>query len=347
MGDRPLFLQIASVGEGIYMTRVCVDAMGGDEKPQVVLQGIEEALAADNDLSVLVVGDADVVEPFASSHERCEALVSTETIGMGEHPAEAVRSKKNSSIVRGCASLRTGDADGFFSAGSTGAILVAATLGVGRIRGVKRPAIASPFPGLSGRQTVFLDMGANADARPEMIVQFARMGRAYSKALIGVDEPKVALLSNGSEDAKGSEAAVAAHEALAAAGPWFVGNCEGTDLLLGRFDVIVTDGFTGNVALKSIEGTAKFIVGRLKEAAHCSVKVGLGAMMMKPALAEMAQDLGGERYGGAMLLGTKAPVLIGHGATSVSAVKNATLATARVIRTKLVDKISLELAETH
>lgn len=328
------------------MTRICVDAMGGDEEPQVVLDGIAAALEADADLEVLVVGNAEVVEPFAKAHDRAFALVTTEVIGMGEHPADAVRNKRDSSIVRACAAVRAGEAQGFFSAGSTGAIFAAATLGVGRIRGVKRPAIACPVPGASGRKTVVLDLGANADVRPEMIVQFAKMGRAYSKVTLGVDEPTVALLSNGAEDTKGSESVIAEHQALAATGaPWFAGNCEGTDILAGRFDVIVTDGFTGNVALKTLEGTAKFLVGQIKGAAHASKKVGIGALLMKGALKEVAHELSGEDYGGAVLLGVKAPVLIGHGATSASAVKNGALATACAVREGLVGKVAAELAE--
>lgn len=326
------------------MVTICVDAMGGDEEPKVVLDGIAAALAADADLSVLVAGNEEVVMPFAADHERARALVTTEVIGMGEHPADAVRQKKDSSIVRGCAAVRAGEAQGFFSAGSTGAIFAAATLGIGRIRGVKRPAIANPMPGASGRSTVFLDMGANADVRPEMIVQFAQMGRAFAKTTLGVADPKVALLSNGTEDTKGSEAVVAEHEALAAAGAgWFVGNCEGTDILAGKFDVIVTDGFTGNVALKTLEGTAKFLLSQIRDAAHSSKKAGLGALMMKPSLKGVAKQLSGDAYGGAVLLGCKAPVLIGHGATSVEAVKNGTLATAHAVREDLVGRVAEEL----
>ena len=266
---------------------------------------------------------------------------------MGEHPADAVRAKRDSSIVRGCQAVRSGDADGFFSAGSTGAIFAAATLHVGRIRGIKRPAIASALPGLSGRDTIFCDMGANADARPEMIVQFAQMGRAFSHILLGVEDASVALLSNGSEDTKGSEAALAAHAALAEAcgdAGWFKGNCEGGDILAGRFDVIVTDGFTGNVALKTIEGTAKFILGRVKGAVEQSTRAKLGAGLLKPSLKALAAELSGDDYGGAMLLGVKAPVLIGHGATSREAVKNGTLACARAVREGLVDKVAQQVS---
>lgn len=328
------------------MTTICVDAMGGDETPDVVLSGIEAALAEDTDLSVLVAGEKSVVVPFCDSHERAHALVTTEVIGMAEHPAEAVRTKKDSSIVRGCAAVRAGEADGFFSAGSTGAIFAAATLGVGRIRGIKRPAIACAVPGTSGRSTVFLDMGANADVRPEMIVQFAQMGRAYSRVTLGVKDPKVALLSNGTEKTKGSEAVVAEHEALEATGAdWFVGNCEGSDILRGVHDVIVCDGFSGNVALKTLEGTAKFILGEVKKSVASSFAAKIGALLLKKSLKGVAASLSGDEHGGAILLGVKAPVLIGHGATSVDAVKHGTLACAAAVRGELVNKIAQDISQ--
>lgn len=166
------------------MVTICVDAMGGDKEPQVVLDGIAAALQEDEDLGVLVAGPEELVVPFCANHQRARALVCTESIAMDEHPAEAVRTKKDSTIVRGCAAVKQGEANGFFSAGSTGAIFAAATLGVGRIKGIKRPAIASALPGASGRKTVLLDLGANADVRPESIVQFAQMGRAYSRVVL-------------------------------------------------------------------------------------------------------------------------------------------------------------------
>ena len=327
------------------MTTICIDAMGGDREPEVVLEGIAAALEADGELSVLVAGNEDVVVPFCAKHERARALVTTQTIEMDEHPTEAIRAKKDSSIVRGLAAVHAGEADGFFSAGSTGAIFAAATFGVGRIRGIKRPAIACPVPGLDGRYSVFLDMGANADVRPEMLVQFAHMGRAYSRITLGVENPKVALLSNGSEDTKGSEAVVAEHEALAKAGGDIAGNCEGTDILTGRFDVIVTDGFAGNIAVKTIEGTAKYILAEVKRATQESKRALLGAGLLKPSLKRVAAGLSGDEYGGAALLGVKAPVFIGHGATSVDAVKHGTLACAAAVRGELVDKIARAVAE--
>lgn len=325
------------------MTTICVDVLGGDEQPQVVLDGIAAALAKDEDLCVLAAGPEDLVVPFCAAHDRARALVCTESIEMDEHPAEAVRTKRDSTIVRGCAAVKAGEADGFFSAGSTGAIFAAATLAVGRIKGIKRPAIAGALPGPVGAQTVILDLGANADVRPDAIVQFAQMGRAYARVVFGTQEPRVALLSNGAEETKGSELALSYHKALAEAGSWFAGNAEGTDLLAGTYDVIVCDGFTGNIALKSLEGTAKYIMGELKRAVGGSKRAAAGALMLKPVLKQLAKSLSGDELGGAILLGLKAPVLIGHGATSVDAVMNGTLATAAVVQAGLVDKIADEI----
>ena len=327
------------------MVRVVVDAMGGDEEPSVVLEGIELALAADEDLEVVVAGNEDVVVPFCAKHSRAEALVTTQTIEMAEHPTEAVRKKKDSSIVRGCYAIRHGEADAFFSAGSTGAILAAGTLVVGRVKGVKRAALATAMPGVGGHVTTFLDLGANADCPPEMIVQFAHMGTAYSKLVAGKENPTVGLLNNGTEETKGSEAALARHAALAAEeGINFAGNCEGRDLLCGEVDVIVTDGFTGNVAVKTVEGTAKFIVSVLKEQASKNLLVAAGAMAVKPALKGVASLLSGDQYGGAALLGLKAPVLVGHGKTNPEAIKNGTLAAADCVRQDLCGKIAAAMA---
>lgn len=322
------------------MTTICVDVMGADKEPAVLLEGVASALADDADLSVLVAGAADVVEPFCASHDRARALVTTEVITMSEHPAQAVRAKKDASIVRAAAAVHAGEADGLFSAGSTGAVLTAATFGVGRLKGIKRPALSLPFPGISGKPTVFLDMGANADVKPDMLVQFAHMGRAYSRAILGVDNPRVGLLCNGSEDTKGSEMALAYHAALEAGNCGFAGNAEGTDLLAGTFDVIVADGFTGNVALKSIEGTGKFVIKRLKAAMGESLTNKIGMALLAKSLKSLAAEMSGDEYGGAILLGLRAPVVKGHGATSAQAVRMGTLAAARAARAGLSEKIA-------
>ncbi len=322
------------------MTTICVDVMGADKDPSVLLEGVAGALAEDPELKVLLAGAAEAVEPFCAQNERAEALVTTEVITMSDHPAQAVRQKKDASIVRAAAAVRDGQADGLFSAGSTGAVLTAATFGVGRVKGIKRPALALPFPGLDGHKTVFLDMGANADVKPEVMVQFAHMGRAYAQVALGVEGGRVGLLCNGSEETKGSEMALAYHKALAEANCGFAGNAEGTDILCGDFDVIVCDGFTGNVALKSIEGTGKFVLKTLKASMKGSLATKLGLLLLKKPLKGMANDLSGFEYGGAILLGLKAPVVKGHGATSADAVRKGTLHAAAAARGQLSAKIA-------
>lgn len=325
------------------MTTIAVDVMGADRDPAELLAGAREALECDPDLSVLVCGPAEVVEPFCEGLDRAEPLVAEQVISMSEHPATAVRQKKDSSIVRACSAVRAGRADGLFSAGSTGAILTAATFGIGRVRGVRRPAITLAFPGASGRKTVFLDMGANADVKPEVIVQFAHMGRAYAQAVLGVGDARVGLLCNGSEETKGSEMALAYHEALVQADCNFVGNAEGTDLLQGTFDVIVCDGFTGNVALKTVEGTAKFVLARVKEAMGGSLRAKLGVLLLKDTLHDLKADLSGDEYGGAVLLGLKAPVVKGHGSTNPQGVRQGILSCASAARAGLVEKIAASM----
>lgn len=317
---------------------ICVDAMGGDEPPAVVLEGVGHALADDQDLRVVIAGTAEVVEPFAAAHDRCEALVCTQTIAMEEHPLEAIRHKKDSTIVQGCKLVREGKAAGFFSAGSTGACMAAATLTVGRIKGVDRPALCSVLPGTT--PTVMLDLGANADCKPLNILQYAQMGAAYDRIVVGVENPQVGLLNIGSEDSKGSMEAQARFALLKEALPEFAGNAEGTDLLGDRFDVVVTDGFTGNVALKTLEGTAKFLLKEIKASLMASTRGKLGGALIKPCLDPVKARMSGDQFGGAILLGVSGVVVIGHGATSPQAVRSGTLVAARAAREGLVDRIA-------
>lgn len=326
------------------LVTVCVDAAGGDRPVATVLEGVALALEADPNLAVLLTGPAAEIEPFAAAHQgRCEAVPTTEVIAMDEHPAEAVRAKRDSSIVVGCRLVREGRAQAFFSAGSTGAVMAAATLGIGRIKGIERPAITNALPG--PRPTVMLDLGANADCKPANLVQFAKMGIAYSQVAIGVEAPTVGLLNIGSEDTKGSMAAQACFAALKEQVPSFKGNAEGSDLFAGTFDVVVTDGFTGNVALKTIESTAKYILGQLKGAIGRSPLTKLAGAALKGGLYDLKAQMSGDQYGGAVLLGVKGVVLIGHGATSPEAVMNGTLRAAEAVRGGLVQRIAASLAE--
>ena len=310
---------------------IAVDAMGGDNAPSVVLDGVAEALSADAALSVILCGPADVVEPFAAAHERCEARVCTEVIDMGEHPANAVRKKKDSSIVVGCCVVKEGAAQGFFSAGSTGACLAAATLGVGRIKGIARPALATVIPS-PVRPVVMCDVGANADCKPEYLVQFGQMASVYAEKVLGIEQPRAALLNIGAEEAKGSQFAQQAHKLLAERLDNFAGNAEGNDILAATYDVVVTDGFTGNVCLKTIEGTSKVLFKSIKGILTQSLATKLGALTIKGGLNELKDQVSSDTYGGAPLLGVKGACIVGHGSSGPLAVKNGVLMTARIVR---------------
>lgn len=328
------------------MVRLVVDALGGDEAPSVVLAGVEQALAAAPDIEVILTGPADVVEPFAAAHERCEAVATTQVIEMGEHPANAVRKKKDSSIVVGCRLVREGRAQGFFSAGSTGACMSAATLVMGRIPGVKRPCIASVIPSPVAK-TILCDMGANADCKPEYLLQFAKMAQVYARTALGIPNPSVGLLNIGEEETKGSQFAQDCHMLLKEQLPGFAGNAEGKDIALGGFDVIVTDGFTGNVALKTYEGVGKALLGALKESLMGSLKTKIGALLIKSALKELMSKVSADEYGGAQLLGVKGVCLIGHGNSDAHAVCSGVLATAAAIRMGMPAKLAAAIGEAE
>ncbi len=327
--------------------RVCVDVVGGDEKPQVVLDGIEAALAADPDIEVLAAGPAEIVNPFAASHARVEALEAPDVIAMDDDPIRAVMTKRKSSIVLSCRAIKKGNADAFFSAGSTGAMTAAATAYVTPFRyqaeGKKqpvRPCLTNALPNRAGGLTVLCDMGANPDVEVDDMVRFAQMGSAYARVVLGIEHPRVGLLANGTEDEKGSNFTKACFPAMKAAVPGFVGNCEGTDLTSGNFDVVVADGMSGNIALKATEGAAKFLLQELKGVFMSSLGTKIAALLIKKQMREIKAKLSGDAKGGAILLGLRGVVLIGHGATSVEAVKNGTLAAAEAVRAGLVENVA-------
>lgn len=324
--------------------KVVVDAMGGDDAPGVVLEGVGQAVAQDPSLTVILTGPEDVIVPFAAQHGNVIAHPTTEVIGMGEHPAEAVRRKKDSSIVVGCQLVKDGEAGGFFSAGSTGACMSAATLVIGRIKGVKRPAIATVLPSPVAK-VVFADMGANADCKPEYLVQFARMARVYAQVTLGIDNPSVGLLNIGEEETKGSEFAQECHRLMKEHVPNFRGNAEGRALALGGFDVIATDGFTGNVALKVYEGVGMALLAGLKETIYSTTKSKIGGLLIKDALSKFKDELSADKYGGAQLLGCKGVCLIGHGSSNAQAICSGVLATADAIRQDMPGRLAFALAD--
>ena len=324
---------------------IAVDAMGGDNAPDVVLEGVKAALARDPQLSVLLCGPEDIVVPFAEGVERCEAQPASEVIEMAEHPANAVRHKKDSSIVVGCRAVKEGRAQGFFSAGSTGACLAAGTLVIGRVKGIARPALAAVLPAPSGN-VVLCDTGANADCKPEYLVQFATMATIYAQSVLGVENPRVGLLNIGEEKGKGSQFAQEVYELLEANVPNFAGNAEGRDVISGEFDVIVSDGFTGNVCLKTIEGTAKVLVKELKKAMMSSTKTKVGALLIKNDLKQVLGRLDPDAVGGAPLLGVKGACIVGHGSSNARAIENGVLATAAVARSGINEIVAQTVQES-
>ena len=309
------------------MVRIVVDAMGGDRAPEEIVRG-SVAAAARLGLEVTLAGAPAAVErALASAGTRpadVSVLAAEEVIGMDEHPATAAREKRRSSIVLGLREVREGRAQAFVSAGNTGAVMAAALFVLGRIEGVKRPALGTVFPAAGGSAVLLLDVGANAEAKTEYLVQAAHMGRAYAAAVMRRPEPRIGLLSIGEEASKGSALIQEAHAALAAdAGLRFAGNVEGNAIPSGEVDVVVTDGFTGNVALKVAEGAAEFILGELRAGLTSRLRYKLAAAVLRPALREVRSRIDYAEYGGAPLLGVNGVAIVAHGRSDARAIFNA------------------------
>ena len=314
---------------------VVVDVLGGDNAPKVVCEGVRAFVQNEQGVNIVLTGPVDVVQPLADEYpDRIEAVATTEFIGMDEHPATAVKQKKDSSIVVACRLVKEGRADAFFSAGNTGACMAAATLILGRLKGVQRPAILTVVPAPTG-PLAFLDIGANADVKPEYLLQFAQMGRAYAMSVLHVPAPRIGLLNIGSEESKGSAFAQEVYALLAARLEGFAGNAEGNDFFAGTFDCIVTDGFTGNVVLKAMEGAVSVLFREIKGALMSSFTAKLGAALVKGKLMELKELMSADEYGGAPLLGLKNIVIIGHGSSNVKAIANGIRVSAEAVRVQL------------
>jgi phosphate acyltransferase len=298
---------------------VAVDAMGGDRAPAEIVAGARRA--ADEAIPVVLVGPPDRVGDTLG----LDLVACTEVIAMDEDPAQGVRRKKDSSLVRAAELVRDGSASAMVSAGNTGATMASALLRMGRLRGVTRPCIATPIPRLDGPPAILVDAGANAECTPAMLVQFAQMGAAYASERYGLADPAIALLSIGEEPTKGTPLVKETAALLAAGVPGvrFVGNVEGRDLLGCPADVVVTDGFTGNVALKTAEGTVRFLMGRLLEVFGTDEATKAAAAVLFPHLAPIVAVLDPDNTGGAMLLGVDGVCVISHGSSSATAILNA------------------------
>jgi len=323
------------------MLPIALDAMGGDHAPAAVVAGARQAVE-EYGIPVLLVGRADEMGDTGG----LEVIEASEVIAMDAEAGASVRKMKDSSLVRAAEAVRDGRASAMFSAGNTGATMASALLRMGRIKGVNRPAIATPIPTPEGNPTILLDAGANAECQADWLVQFAQMGAVYAKARYDVSTPRVGLLSIGEEDTKGNDLVKETHKLMTAVdwraiGAEFVGNVEGRDVMSESLDVIVTDGFTGNVVLKTLEGGIKGIIAALLGAFGSTPEAAAAADVLLPTLEPLYRRFDAESVGSAMLLGVKGVCLIGHGSSSSAAIVNGLRQGADLVQSGLVDRLTV------
>jgi phosphate acyltransferase len=330
------------------MITIAVDAMGGDHAPRPEVEG---SLLAARDLGVrvLLVGQPSVVRGELAKHHPppnlpLEIVPATEVITMNDHPAQAFRRKKDSSVHVAARLVREAKADGMVSAGNTGAVMTVAKFLLGTLESVDRVALAAPFPNAKGGVSVLLDVGANVDSKPEHLLQFAVMGEIYYRATFGHRRPRVGVLSVGEEEIKGNELTREVHARLKRTPLHFVGNVEGSDLFSGTVDVIVCDGFVGNIALKICEGLAVQIFEVLRKSLRSSLVSQFGGLLSQGAFKGLKKKIDYTEYGGAPLLGVRGVCVIGHGRSNANAVKNAIRVAAGLARAKMNEKIESELS---
>ncbi|MBJ7593342.1 MAG: phosphate acyltransferase PlsX [Candidatus Dormibacteraeota bacterium] len=328
---------------------VAVDAMGGDHAPAEIVRGALRA-ATELQIPVVLVGRRELLEselariegPETVSRARLSIVDAREVVEMDEHPANAVRSKRDSSVVRACALVAEGKAGAAVSAGNSGAVLAAALFTVKRIPGIARPAIGALLPSRAA-QTFLLDVGANTDCKAEWLVQFALMGTVYARTMMAVPAPRVGLLSNGEEPGKGSQLVQEAYPLLEASALQFIGNVESKELFTGACDVAVCDGFVGNIALKTAEGVGEFLFAALRDAAMGSLSGKVGGQLLKPRLRALRDGIDYRHTGGALLLGVAGEVVIAHGRSDALAIMNAIRVAAEAARRDVSGTIAKQL----
>lgn len=313
--------------------RVALDVMGGDYAPQEIIKGGLLA-AQDSELEIVFVGPEkavkDGIERSGYTGSGVSIVNASEVIGMGEAPVLAIKNKKDSSIVVGTELMKKREVDGFVSAGNTGAVVTAATLIMGRRKGVIRPALGAVF-GFPQGPILCLDIGANAECKPEMLVQFARMGSIYMQKVFGIPEPRIGLLSNGEEETKGNQTVQKAHKMIKKAKLNFIGNVEGRDLGRGVADVLVTDGFTGNVLLKTGEGLGEMLLNSVRDSMKGNPRLNEAVDLLTPVVQSVIGMLDYTHYGGALLLGVDGVVIVAHGRSNAIAIRNAINAAKREV----------------
>ncbi len=330
------------------MMRIAIDAMGGDHAPQAVLEGVKLVLPElAKDVELVLFGDEAAlkagIDGLGITDARVTTVATSEVIGFDEQPTLAIRKKKDSSMVRAIEAVAAGKADCVLSAGSTGALLTGGTLIIKRLKGVKRPALATVLPTMDGC-VLLLDCGANTDCKSDYLVQFALMGSAYMRGVLGIENPRVGLLNNGTEEEKGNELTKETHALLKTVPVNFTGNCEARDVLGGEFDVVVCDGFDGNVVLKGTEGTAALMMDLLKKGMMSSLRTKVGALLCKPAFKMLKKKLDYTEYGGAPLLGVNGGVIKAHGSSNAKAFRSAILQGVKLVSSGVTALLGSEIA---
>jgi glycerol-3-phosphate acyltransferase PlsX len=321
--------------------KIVLDAMGGDHAPPVAVEGGVWA-AREYGIEVILIGREDDVQRELARHDTSglslPIVYASQVIEMEEHPAAAVKSKRDSSMVVGMDLVKRGEADAFVSAGNSGGVMAAALFRLGRIRGIRRPALSTVYPTTPGL-CFMLDVGANTDCKPEYLLQFAQMGVAYAERVLGIANPRVGIVSNGEEEGKGSILVQEAYQLLKKSGLNFIGNVEGKDIPAGMADVVVTDGFTGNVIGKLSEGLAESLLGVIKEEIKKSPIATVGALLAKPAFDKVKKRLDYAEFGGAPLLGVDGLVIVAHGRSNAKAIKNAVRVAKRAVEGGMLSAI--------
>lgn len=303
--------------------KIAIDAMGGDNAPKEIVLGVNKAIKEFPDIEIILFGQEDEIKQYLEENPRVEVVHTDEVIEGTDEPVKAVRRKKQASMVLMAQAVADGKADACISAGNTGALMAAGLFVIGRIDGIERPALAPTLPTIDGKGFVMLDLGANAEAKPEHLLQYAIMGSIYAEKVRGIAKPRVGLLNIGTEEKKGNELTKKTFELLKEADLNFVGNIESRELLQGPADVVVTDGFTGNMVLKTIEGTAGSLFSLLKKAFMTNFKSKLAAGLVKNELKELKNMMDYTEYGGAGLFGINSPVIKAHGSSNANALYNA------------------------
>ncbi|GAB4072442.1 phosphate acyltransferase PlsX [Barrientosiimonas marina] len=319
--------------------RITIDAMGGDNAPEAVVKGAEKAVAATDNLQITLFGDEEKIKPYLSDSRQIDIVHTDEVITADDEPVRAVKNKKNAPLVLMAKEVKENRADACISAGNTGALMSSGLFVVGRIRGIDRPALSPTLPTNDGKGFLLLDVGANVDAKPHNLVQYAIMGSVYTEKVRAVSNPAVGLLNIGTEDGKGNDLTRKAFNQLQNAPINFIGNVEARDLLSGVADVVVTDGFSGNIALKTIEGTAMTVLSLLKQTFKSSLKTKLAASMVQNDLKGLKSQMDYSEYGGAGLFGLASPVIKAHGSSDSRAFFNAIQQAVNMVENNVSDTI--------